>query len=43
VNTVRSPCLGERVLALLGYELVEGREREGGFVEKRRTNMLSAL
>ncbi len=42
-GNARPLFLGDRVLALLGYELVEGREREGGFVEKRRTNMLSAL
>lgn len=42
-GNARPVFLGDRVLALLGYEVVEGKQREGGFVEKRRANMLSAL
>lgn len=42
-GNARPVFLGKRVLALLGYEVVEGKQREGGFVEKRRANMLSAL
>jgi hypothetical protein len=42
-GNARPLFLGERVLALLGYKVVEGTLHEGGFVERRRANLLSAL
>jgi len=42
-GNARPIFLGDRVLALLGYELVEGQREDGAFRETRRTNMLDAL
>ena len=42
-GNARPIFLGDRILALLGYELVEGARGDGGLSEKRRVNMLDAL
>lgn len=42
-GNARPLFLGDRVLALLGYELVEGKFRVGELLERRRTNLLDAL
>lgn len=42
-GNARPIFLGDRVLALLGYELVEGKRDGGAFAESRRANMLDAL
>ncbi len=42
-GNARPIFLGDRVLALLGYELVEGKPDRGAFGETRRANMLDAL
>lgn len=42
-GNARPLFLGDRVLALLGYELVEGKHEGGTFTETRRANMLDAL
>ncbi|MCR9162629.1 MAG: beta-propeller domain-containing protein [Nannocystaceae bacterium] len=42
-GNARPVFLGDRVLALLGYELVEGQRTGDTFSETRRANMLDAL
>jgi hypothetical protein len=42
-GNARPIFLGDRILALLGYELVEGTQTDGKLSERRRANMLDAL
>ncbi len=42
-GNARPVFLGDRVLALLGYEVVEGKRRGAMLVEERRVDMLDAL
>ena len=42
-GNARPIFLGDRIFALLGYELVEGTRGEGSLTERRRVNMLDAL